>query len=63
MITKIDVVERLWDEFIDNMNNHPLHLGVLQKFHVPLGDDDGRLWHFTRFSVLKNMLEGANLAV
>jgi len=60
-MTKIDVIERLWNDFIDNMNNHPLHLGAIQKFHAPLGDDDGRLWHFTRFSVLKQMLEGQQI--
>lgn len=43
------------------MNNHPLHMGALQKYHMPLGDDDGRLWHFTRFSVLKQMLAGRQI--
>ena len=60
-MTVIDAVEQLWEEFMDNMNNHPLHLGVIQKFHAPLGDDDGRLWHFTRFSVLKQMLVGRQI--
>ena len=60
-MTEVDTVERLWDCFIDNMNNHPLHMGAYQKYHVPLGDDDGRLWHFTRFSVLKQILAGRQI--
>jgi hypothetical protein len=60
-MTEIVAVERLWDWFINNMNNHPLHMGALQKYHTVLGDDDGRLWHFTRFSVLKQMLAGRQI--
>jgi hypothetical protein len=59
-MTEIDEVERLWDRFIGNMNEHPLHFPPLEKDHV-FGDDDGRLWHFTRLSVLKRMLEGRQI--
>ncbi len=57
----ISAVERLWNSFIDNMSNPPLCLGATHKFHAAFGDDDGRLWHFTRLSVLKGMLAGRQI--
>lgn len=60
-MTEIDAVEQMWDSFIGNMNNHPLHMGAYEKCDAPIGDDDGRLWHFTKFSVLTKMLEGQQI--
>lgn len=56
-----ELIEGLTNNFIGGFCEGIKHLKVHQKGDQWLDNEDGLLWHFTRFSVLKQMLAGRQI--
>src|SRR6266851_1012220 len=60
-VTESELIEHLLHSFLGGFCEGVKHLQVHEKGDQWLDNEDGLLWHFTRFSVLKQMLVGRQL--
>jgi hypothetical protein len=59
-MTEDEVIDRLYWDFTGDLCERLKYVKLCHKGDLD-GDNDDLLWHFTRFSVLQNMLEGKQL--
>jgi hypothetical protein len=59
-MTEDEVIDRLYSDFTGDLCERLKYVKLCHKGDLD-GDNDDLLWHFTRFSVLRNMLEGRQL--